>query len=295
MPHLLRSRPVPVQVVLAGLVPAAFGAICGWLLGVNEVAYLVLTLLAILGGYFAGLEHEGPGEGAIRGLLGGTLFGGFILLVHEGTGEEPKAELPHPEILLLALTAGFGVVLGALGGRRRVRAQEARDERRPMFDFSKLMWTELVGFAGAAVLLGSLWLPWFATDCDENLQPDGCNQNSLIHGTRGDFSAWETYGLLDGLLLAACIAPFVLAYIILRGHALTWRPGEVTMIVGMVAFALILLNGIILGRPGEKPDNVEISLQFGYLVGLLGATGILTGGLLRQAVGGRARKPPGVL
>ena len=34
---------------------------------------------------------------------------------------EPKAELPHPEILLVAVTTIFGVVLGALGGRHRAR------------------------------------------------------------------------------------------------------------------------------------------------------------------------------
>jgi hypothetical protein len=67
----------------------------------------------------------------------------------------------------------------------------------------------------------------------------------------------------------------------------------VTMIVGMVAAVLILLNGVILGKPGTDP--VDISLRVGWFVGLLGALGILAGGLLRQAVGGRTRKPPGVI
>src|SRR5918997_1196557 len=166
MPHLLRSRPVPAQVALAGVVPAAFGAICGWLLGVNELAYVVLTILAIAGGYFAGLEHRGAGEGAIRGVIGGTLFGGFILLVHEATGEEPKAELPHPEALLVVVTAAFGVVLGALGGRRRERHETTQQEGRKLLNFDRLHWSELVGFLGAGVLLGSLFLPWFATSCE---------------------------------------------------------------------------------------------------------------------------------
>ena len=66
------------------------------------------------------------------------------------------------------------------------------------------------------------------------------------------------------------------------------------MIVGMVAGALILLNGIILGRPGGS-DAVGISIKPGYIVGLIGANMILAGGLIRQARYGRARKPPGVL
>jgi hypothetical protein len=56
---------------------------------------------------------------------------------------------------------------------------------------------------------------------------------------------------------------------------------------------LILLNGIVLGKPGT--DSVGISLQIGWFLGLLGALGIVAGGVLRQAVGGRTRKPPGVI
>ena len=155
-------------------------------------------------------------------------------------------------------------------------------------DFSRLKGSEYLGFVGAGVLFLSLFLSWFSTE-----------GNGRINGVTGpsagsrDFTAWDTYGVLDYLLTAACIAPFVLAYLIVRGAELSWRPGEITMIVGMVAFSLILLNGIVLGRPGEPSS--EISLKLGYLVGLLGALGITAGGLIRQAQGGRRRKPPGSL
>ena len=147
--------------------------------------------------------------------------------------------------------------------------------------------------AGAGILFISLFLPWFATSCSSPGHPRGCNPNSTLHGRVGDFTAWQTFAKLDVLLALACIAPFILAWIVVRGHALTWRPGEITMIVGMTAAVLILLNGVILGKPGSDP--VGISLQIGWFLGLLGALGILTGGLLRQAVGSRARKPPGVI
>lgn len=162
-------------------------------------------------------------------------------------------------------------------------------------DLSRIKRSELVGFVGAAVLAVSLFLPWFATSCNAHLAPPGCDQNSLLNGARGQFNAFQTYKILDWALLAACIAPFVLAYIIARGHELGWRPGEVTMLVGMLAFALILLNGIILGRPGSQtPHGVDISLKIGYLVGLVGAALISAGGIIRQAEGARGRKPPGV-
>ncbi|HEX8066734.1 MAG TPA: hypothetical protein VF520_09435 [Thermoleophilaceae bacterium] len=281
--------------MLAGLVPAAFGAVCGWLLGVDKTAYLVLSILAIAGGYGAGLEHDGAREGAIRGVVGGALFGSFILILHQATGEEAKADLPDPEILLVALTTAFGAGLGALGGRARHQREEAGPKERPAVDFKRLMWAEYVGFAGAAILFGSLFLPWFGTSCDSVSPPSpgGCNVNSVLHGGQhGEFTAWETFTSLDFLLTAACIAPFILAWLIVREASLSWRPGEVTMIVGMIAAALVWLNGIILGRPG---DSVDISLAIGYWVGVVGANLILVGGLIRQAVGGRTRKPPGVV
>jgi hypothetical protein len=275
------------------VVPAAFGAVCGWLLGVDEAAYLIASVLAIGGGYFAGKEHDGAGEGAVRGFVGGLLFGGLILLVHEATGEEAKADLPEPEVLLLVITVVFGIILGALGGRSTHKQIESGEERAPI-NLKHLKWPEYVGFAGAALLLGSLFLPWFATSCtaEHPLSPSGCNPNSRLNGLRGEFSAFQTYAIMDILLVAACIAPFVLAYLVVRETKLSWAPGEVTMIVGMTAGALILLNGIILGRPG---DSVEISIEPGYILGLVGANMILAGGLVRQAMYGRHRKPPGVL
>ena len=305
---LLRTRPLPLQLVLAGLVPIAFGAICGWVLGVDKTAYLILSLLAIAGGYVAGQEHDGAGEGAIRGLVGGTLFGAAILLVHEATGKSAKADLPDPKIILVAVTAVAGVLLGALGGRRRAQKEEEEEEEedKPAFDIRRIKPSELIGFLGAAILAFSLFfLDWFSSSCatakaaKAAAGKGGCNPNSKIelasgHIKYGTFTGWETYTYMRYLLLAACLAPFVLAYIIARGHALSWRPGEITMIVGIVAFALILLDGIILGRPGgSKKTAVDISIEIGYLVGLVGAFLISYGGFRRQAEDVKA-KPPGI-
>jgi hypothetical protein len=266
----------------------------------------VLSLLAIAGGYYAGQEHDGAGEGAIRGLVGGLLFGGAILLVHEATGKSAKAKLPDPEIVLVAITAVAGVILGALGGRARARKEEQDEEEKPQFDITRIKASEFIGFAGAAVLAFSLFfLDWFSTSCSTAAAArasggaGGCNPNSKLvlasgHVSYGSYTGWEIYTILRFALLAACVAPFILAYIIARGHALSWRPGEVTMIVGIVAFALILMDGIILGRPGSsKKNTVDISIEIGYIVGLLGAFLLSYGGFRRQAEDVKA-KPPGV-
>jgi hypothetical protein len=290
-------------VLLAGVVPAAFGAICGYLLGVNKTAYLVLSLLAIAGGYIAGQEHDGAREGAIRGLIGGAIFGAAILLVHEATGKTAKADIPDPKIILVAITTVAGVILGALGGRRRANADEEEEEGTG-FDIKRIHRSELIGFVGVAILALALFLlPWYSSSCPDAhaalSQASHCNPNSKLKLASGElaygsYTGWETLKFIRWFLLAGCIAPFVLAYIIARAHDLSWRPGEVTMIVGIVLIAFILLDGVILGRPGGSDKNaVDIGLEPGYFVAMVGAFLISFGGFRRQAEGLKP-SPPGV-
>ena len=165
--------------------------------------------------------------------------------------------------------------------------EASAEERGGYLDFSRVSPGELLGMGAALVLLLSLWLPWFTTSSE--------NPNSKLPGGASDgdsANAWAVFSTLDWLLVAACAAPFILTWIIARGHSLTWKPGEVTMIVGIVSFMLILCNGVILGRPG---DSVDIGLDIGYFVALLASLGLLAAGYLRQAVYTTARKPPGVI
>jgi hypothetical protein len=159
--------------------------------------------------------------------------------------------------------------------------------RRGYLDLSRLSPGEFAGMIAALILLASMWLPWFTTSSNEFSVIESANV-----GPNDSATAWQTFGILDWLLLAACTAPFILSWIIARGHKLTWRPGEVTMIVGITAFVLILCNGIILGRP---EPGVEIGLGIGYFVGLFASIGLLVAGYLRQAIYTTDRKPPGVL
>jgi hypothetical protein len=153
-------------------------------------------------------------------------------------------------------------------------------------DWSRLSPGEFFGMAAGLLLFVSLWLPWFTTSED--------NPNSTLSGASGGdgVNAWQVFSTLDILLVLAATAPFILSWILARGHRLTWKPGEVTMIVGITSIVLILCNGVILGRQG---DSVDIGLGIGYFVGLLAAAGMLVAGYLRQAVYGDARKPPGVI
>jgi hypothetical protein len=169
-----------------------------------------------------------------------------------------------------------------------MEASTAEERKDAFIDLSRLTVGELLGMVAAVVLFGSLWLPWFSTS--------STNEHSVISsakiGSGESAIAWETFPTLKWALVAACVAPFILTWIIARGHGLTWKPGEVTMLVGMIALVLILCNGIILGKPHP---GIEISLSWGYLVGLVGAAGMMVAGFLRQALHSDAKKPPGVL
>ena len=124
LPPLLSERSRGVEFVLLVVVPSVGGLIGGILLGVNEIAYLVYSVLAIGAGYFGGLEHVGAWNGFYRGLVGGMEFGVFILIGHGVLFDsEPKAHLPDPEVLLVVITTVLGCLLGALGARRRQKLE----------------------------------------------------------------------------------------------------------------------------------------------------------------------------
>ena len=116
-PPLFRDRPRPLQVVLGGLVPLAFGSVVGVVLGVSAGAYWGLAGLAGVGGVLAGLEHQDGWGGADRGLVGGALFGLGVLVAHAIAGTHAKASLGSFPPLLIVVDAIIGIALGAIGGR----------------------------------------------------------------------------------------------------------------------------------------------------------------------------------
>ena len=59
----------------------------------------------------------------MRGLLGGLVFGSFVLLGFEIVNTEAKAYLGEPQVGLVFATTLIGGVLGALGGAYRVKLE----------------------------------------------------------------------------------------------------------------------------------------------------------------------------
>lgn len=122
-PPLLDERPQGQQFVLAFVVPALFGMICGAVLGHSEAAYTILTTVAILGGVASGFEHVGADEGVRRGFVGGGLFAVGVVVAHAVEGSDPPFELPAPLGVLALVYFLLGMAFGALGGWLRARTE----------------------------------------------------------------------------------------------------------------------------------------------------------------------------
>lgn len=160
-------------------------------------------------------------------------------------------------------------------------------ERRYRFvavHFGKLQRGEIIACVGGLILAISVFLPWYSTKAS--------NPNSKINGSRGDFSAWDAHTISRFLFLAGAAAPFILAWIVVREHQLSWPRGEVTAIVGITAFVLVLVLGFI-ARPGDPRDT--ISFNVGWYLAIVASIVIIVGALQRTKESERTRKPPGVL
>jgi hypothetical protein len=157
-------------------------------------------------------------------------------------------------------------------------------------DFTKLDRSEVFGVIAGLVLVGSLFLVWYSLDTGEGVLRD--EESDWVCGVGNDScTGFETFPILRWLLIAAAAAPLILSYIVVRGHQLTWPRGELTAIVGLTAMVLIGYNGFV-DRP--SPNDIGVSLSYGYFLALLAAIGIFIAGGFRavESGGGAPRKPP---
>jgi hypothetical protein len=154
-------------------------------------------------------------------------------------------------------------------------------------DPRRLSWHELVALVGGAALAIGLFLPWYHAD-----NARATIGSMAVPSGGGDFTGWEVHQILRWLWLAAAAAPFILTYIVVRGHKLSWARGEMTAVVAIAAFGLLFYVGLI-EKPGEPAGLIHLKL--GYVLPMVGVLLMLFGSALRASEVERARKPPGVL
>jgi hypothetical protein len=144
---------------------------------------------------------------------------------------------------------------------------------------------ELIAIVGGILLGVSLFLAWYSLG----------NQHALLNSCKGpntSCTGWAALTILRYVLLITAVAPLILAYIIIRGHALSWPRGELTAVIALVALSLTLFRGV-LDHPGTPSG--EISIAAGWWVALAGGLMILIGSVWRSQESAARRKPPGVL
>ena len=151
-------------------------------------------------------------------------------------------------------------------------------------DVRRITLSEIIAAVGGVLLAVSVFVKWYEA------RPENANAN--INGMTGVVSAWDAHSILRYLLLAAALAPIILLYIVVRDHELSWPRGEMTAVIGIIAFGLVVYNGVI-DRPGEPPSEIE--LEIGWWMALLGTILITVGGSYRASTTERPRKPPGVM
>jgi hypothetical protein len=161
-------------------------------------------------------------------------------------------------------------------------------------DFSRLNPTRVVigGIASLLLICSLIFMPWYSLDHN----PARTHGENFICGANNySCTGFETFPIMRWLLILAAIAPIILAYILVRGHKLTWPPGEMTMVAGFTATVLITYNGII-DKPGSGQAEIGVSLDYGYFVALVAAFVIGCTGFTRSQEGQRrVRKAPGTV
>ena len=116
-PPPFNERSEAQKVVIGAVIPALVGALAGFLVGASAAGYWVVAVLAGVGAFLGGFEHDGGWDAADRGFFGGVIYGTTLLLVRELIHNHATVSLGSFPPFLVIVTALFGTLLSAAGGR----------------------------------------------------------------------------------------------------------------------------------------------------------------------------------
>ena len=143
---------------------------------------------------------------------------------------------------------------------------------------------EWIAGASGALLLASLFMPWYGTDADGcPAPPSPCPPSEL--------TAWEAFAVLDVVLaLTAAMALVLLAVsLVQRAPAVAIELDSLTALVGTVVALWVLVR--LVAAP-ESADGLDARFA---LLGLLAAIGLAAGAWLSMRDEGFGLRPaPGI-
>lgn len=164
-------------------------------------------------------------------------------------------------------------------------------------NFDRLNRTRTILGAAASILLivSLLFFNWYSLDMNEQRGGSQTDVANFVCGNNDyQCTGFETFPILRWILILVALAPAILGYILIRGHKLSYPPGEITMVGGLIAAVLLGYNGI-LDKPGTGTAEIGVSLDYGYWLALLATILIFVTGYLRslESGGRKARQAPG--
>jgi hypothetical protein len=146
---------------------------------------------------------------------------------------------------------------------------------------SRLRFGEVLAFVAGAVLLVSLFLPWYAPELGP-LSPAAERAYSQIGG---DISGWEAFSITDLLVLVTALLAIAPAPLALTRRSPTLPVAAAVFCVLFALVTLIVVASRLLNQPG---DNDLVGVEYGAWVGLLATLGAFAGawvGLREEGTG----------
>jgi len=139
-------------------------------------------------------------------------------------------------------------------------------------DLNKLNQGEKIAGAAGIVLLISLWLSWYSVSGVNGIQ---------LGGLSVDRSGWESFSFIDIFLFITAVVAIGAAVIRATEASVSLPIAASAIVAGLGAIGVLL----VLFRLISKPDfgapsgvNLDVSLAWGYFVGLISVAAVTYGG-----------------
>jgi hypothetical protein len=121
----------------------------------------------------------------------------------------------------------------------------------------------------AGVLVFSMLLPWY----QKSFVPPG--KNTFVHDS---MSAFGVFTFVEAAILVVAGGVLFLLWARMEGKAFHLPGGDGFVISAAGAWALLLLIWRVFDRPGDENPSTEVGIQWGFIVAIAAAVGLIIAG-----------------